>query len=187
MKMVSAGALITTPLLHAASYPFAIGKEMVDASPKGRSNMNNFNYADQIVIDGLIISRGWNDDSFEALAKSGYTGFNTSLDSKDLTSALESLAEWKSRIGDHPNRLMSARSAEDFITAKQENKVAVMFGFQNATMIEKSIDNLNTLYAEGTRWIQLTYNERNLLEDGCTERTNAGLSDFGIEAVQRMN
>ena len=187
MKMVSAGALITTPLLHAASYPFAIGKETVDASPKGRSNMNNFNYADQIVIDGLIISRGWNDDSFEALAKSGYTGFNTSLDSKDLTSALESLAEWKSRIGDHPNRLMSARSAEDFITAKQENKVAVMFGFQNATMIEKSIDNLNTLYAEGTRWIQLTYNERNLLGDGCTERTNAGLSDFGIEAVQRMN
>tara|TARA_B110000483_G_scaffold241033_1_gene323005 strand:- start:2256 stop:3398 length:1143 start_codon:yes stop_codon:yes gene_type:complete len=187
MKMVSAGALITTPLLHAASYPFAIGKETVDASPKGRSNMNNFNYADQIVIDGLIISRGWNDDSFEALAKSGYTGFNTSLDSKDLTSALESLAEWKSRIEDHPNRLMSARSAEDFITAKQENKVAVMFGFQNATMIEKSIDNLNTLYAEGTRWIQLTYNERNLLGDGCTERTNAGLSDFGIEAVQRMN
>jgi len=187
MKMVSAGALISTPLLHAASYPFAIGKETVDASPKGRSNMNNFNYADQIVIDGLIISRGWNDDSFEALAKSGYTGFNTSLDSKDLTSALESLAEWKSRIGDHPNRLMSARSAEDFITAKQENKVAVMFGFQNATMIEKSIDNLNTLYAEGTRWIQLTYNERNLLGDGCTERTNAGLSDFGIEAVQRMN
>jgi membrane dipeptidase len=187
MKMVSVGALIATPLLHAASYPFAKGKETVDASPKGRSNMNNFNYADQIVIDGLIISRGWNDDSFEALAKSGYTGFNTSLDSKDLTSALESLAEWKSRIGDHPNRLMSARSAEDFITAKQENKVAVMFGFQNATMIEKSIDNLNTLYAEGTRWIQLTYNERNLLGDGCTERTNAGLSDFGIEAVQRMN
>ena len=187
MKMVSVGALIATPLLHAASYPFAKGKETVDASPKGRSNMNNFNYADQIVIDGLIISRGWNDHSFEALAKSGYTGFNTSLDSKDLTSALESLAEWKSRIEDHPNRLMSARSAEDFITAKQENKVAVMFGFQNATMIEKSIDNLNTLYAEGTRWIQLTYNERNLLGDGCTERTNAGLSDFGIEAVQRMN
>jgi len=54
-------------------------------------------------------------------------------------------------------------------------------------LIEKSIDNLDVLYAEGIRWIQLTYNERNLLGDGCTERTNAGLSDFGIETVQRMN
>jgi membrane dipeptidase len=33
----------------------------------------------------------------------------------------------------------------------------------------------------------LTYNQRNLLGDGCTERTNAGLSDFGIEVVNRMN
>ena len=187
MKMVSAGALISTPLLHAASYPFAIGKETIDPAPKRRSIKSSFNYGDQIVIDGLIISRGWNDDSFEALSKSGYTGFNTSLDSKDLTSALKSLAQWKSRIEDYPNRLMGALSSEDFITAKKENKVAVMFGFQNATMIEKSIDNLDELYAEGTRWIQLTYNERNLLGDGCTERTNAGLSDFGIEAVQRMN
>ena len=187
MKMVSAGALITTPLLHATSYPFAIGKETIDPAPKRRSIKSSFNYGDQIVIDGLIISHGWNEDSFEALSKSGYTGFNTSLDSRDLTSALESMVQWKSRIEDHPNRLMGALSAEDFSTAKKENKVAVMFGFQNATMIEKSIDNLDVLYAEGTRWIQLTYNERNLLGDGCTERTNAGLSDFGIEAVQRMN
>jgi len=187
MKILSAGALISTPLLHAASYPFAIGKETIDPASKRQSIKSSFNYGDQIVIDGLIISRGWNDDSFEALSKSGYTGFNTSLDSKDLTSALESLAQWKSRIEDHPNRLMGALSAEDFITAKKENKVAVMFGFQNATMIEKSIDNLDVLYAEGIRWIQLTYNERNLLGDGCTERTNSGLSDFGIEAVLRMN
>ncbi len=39
----------------------------------------------------------------------------------------------------------------------------------------------------GTRCIQLTYNARNLLGDGCTERTNAGLSDFGVEVVRRMN
>ena len=46
--------------------------------------------------------------------------------------------------------------------------------------------NLDPLYKEGTRCIQLTYNSRNLLGDGCTERTNAGLSDFGI-AVARSD
>ena len=54
-------------------------------------------------------------------------------------------------------------------------------------MIENSIENIESLYKAGTRWIQLTYNQRNLLGDGCTERTNAGLSDFGIEALKKMN
>lgn len=144
-------------------------------------------YNEAIVIDGLLIPRGWDDDSFEALAKSGYTGFNASLVSRNLKAALASMAEWTQRIQNNPDKLVHATSAEDFVRAKKEKKVAVMYGFQNATMMEKSIDNLDTLYEAGTRWIQLTYNQRNLLGDGCTERTNAGLSDFGVEAVERMN
>lgn len=144
-------------------------------------------YKNAIIIDGLVIPRGWDQNSFNALAKSGYTGFNASLASRNLKVALASLADWRKRIASSPDRLIQAKTADDFLKAKKENKAAVMFGFQNATMIEKSIDNINTLYEAGTRWIQLTYNERNLLGDGCTERTNAGLSDFGIEAVERMN
>jgi membrane dipeptidase len=62
-----------------------------------------------------------------------------------------------------------------------------MLGFQNATMVGDQVDNVDVLYALGTRVIQLTYNTRNLLGDGCTERTNAGLSDFGVAVVHRMN
>ena len=144
-------------------------------------------YDEAIIIDGIIIPRGWNEASFTALTQSGYTGFNASLNSRNLETAIKSLTEWQRRIKDNPDRLIYAQSADDFIRAKKENKVAVVMGFQNATMMEKSIDNLDILYQLGTRWIQLTYNQRNLLGDGCTERTNAGLSDFGIEAVERMN
>src|SRR5438034_11553897 len=35
--------------------------------------------------------------------------------------------------------------------------------------------------------VQLTYNTRNLIGDGCTERTDAGLSDFGMAVVRRLN
>ncbi len=162
--------------------------------PKGRnvkSNLLSKNidevYDEAIVIDGLIIARNWNEDSFEALQKSGYTGFNASLDTGNLANALKNLAEWQKRIKENPDRLTLATSSDDFIQAKKEKKVAVMLGFQNSTIIENSIDNLDTLYQAGTRWIQLTYNERNLVGDGCTERTNAGLSDYGIEVVERMN
>tara|TARA_B110000967_G_scaffold208543_1_gene261110 strand:- start:18357 stop:19496 length:1140 start_codon:yes stop_codon:yes gene_type:complete len=144
-------------------------------------------YKKAIIIDGLVIPRGWNQDSFKALVTSGYTGFGASLASKNLETALRALGDWQKRIGNHQDKLLHAKTSADFIRAKKENKTAILFGFQNATMIEKSIDNIDTLYDAGTRWIQLTYNQRNLLGDGCTERTNAGLSDFGIEAVHRMN
>jgi membrane dipeptidase len=62
-----------------------------------------------------------------------------------------------------------------------------LLGFQNSSMIGSEIENLEKLHGSGTRWMQLTYNQRNLLGDGCTERTNAGLSDFGLAAVERMN
>ena len=144
-------------------------------------------YNEAIVIDGLIIGRNWNEDSFGALYETGYTGFNVSLDSFTFNRALLSLVDWKKRIDNHPDKLIHATSAEDFIRAKKEKKTAILFGFQNSRMIDNDLDNLDILYQAGTRWMQLTYNQRNLLGDGCTERTNSGLSDYGIQVVERMN
>ena len=144
-------------------------------------------YSEAIVIDGLIIGRNWEEASFEALAKTGYTGFNVSLDSFTFNRALLSLVDWKKRVDRNRDKLIHATTAEDFERAKREDKVAVLFGFQNSRMINNDLENLDILYQAGTRWMQLTYNERNLLGDGCTERTDAGLSDFGIEVVERMN
>lgn len=144
-------------------------------------------YKEAIVYDGLIISRNWNQDSFNALTKSHYTGFNASVDSGGLKKGLKNLYDWQTIIKENPDRLLLATSAEDIINAKKGGKAAVMLGFQNSTMLEGSIDNLDMLYQAGMRWMQLTYNQRNLLGDGCTERTNAGLSDFGVEVVERMN
>lgn len=144
-------------------------------------------YDEAIVIDGIVITRNWNELADKALAQSGYTGFNASLSSGSFEKAIHSLREWQTRIKENSDRFIHATSADDFIRAKKENKAAVLMGFQNMSLLEKSIDNLDVVYKAGTRWMQLTYNQRNLLGDGCTERTNAGLSDFGIEVVERMN
>jgi membrane dipeptidase len=76
---------------------------------------------------------------------------------------------------------------DDILRAKRDNKVAVMLNFQNSTHIEDDLDNLDLFFQLGIRSMQVTYNERNLLGDGCTERTDVGLSDFGLAAIQRMN
>lgn len=144
-------------------------------------------YDKAIVIDGIVITRNWNPVADHALSESGYTGFNASLDSGSLKRALASLSDWHMRIKNNPDRFITATGADDFIQAKKEGKAAVMMGFQNTTPLEKSLDNMDILYQAGTRWMQLTYNQRNLVGDGCTERTNAGLSDYGIEVVEQMN
>jgi membrane dipeptidase len=37
------------------------------------------------------------------------------------------------------------------------------------------------------RVVQITYNERNLVGNGCYERADGGLSHFGVDAVREMN
>jgi membrane dipeptidase len=104
-----------------------------------------------------------------------------------MEAALGDLQTWNQRIERNPDKYIRAESAADFERAHATGKLAVLLGFQDTTMIGNSIDNLDELFAAGTRWIQLTYNARNLVGDGCTERTNAGLSDFGVAVVERMN
>lgn len=184
IQLLSLGALLPSQVLKS----FAHGANATNDLKQALSQINTDElFEKSMVIDGLLIPRGWDEDSFAALAQSGYTGFNASLNSRTLKTALASMEDWTKRIQENPDRLLHATTAADFERAKQEKKVAVLYGFQNGTMIEKSIDNIDLLYEAGTRWIQLTYNQRNLLGDGCTERTNAGLSDFGVEAVERMN
>ena len=39
----------------------------------------------------------------------------------------------------------------------------------------------------GVRVIQITYNERNLIGNGCWERVDDGLSNFGVDAIREMD
>ena len=140
-----------------------------------------------VVFDALSADDDWGDTTFEALARSGLSGIHTSLPNANLQAALRGLATWQARFDRHPDRLIKLLRGADLVEAKRSRRAAVLLGFQNATMIESELRNLDTLHALGTRCIQLTYNSRNLLGDGCTERTNAGLSDFGVRVVERMN
>lgn len=187
LKVLSLGTLIPGATLKSFTSTARASLREVDTNQFGQTKNINKLYNEALVIDGLLIPRGWDEDSFIALEKSGYTGFNASLPSRNLEVALKAMMEWRQRIEQRSDKLLHALTADDFVQAKEESKTGVMFGFQNATMIENSVDNLEVLYEAGTRWIQLTYNQRNLIGDGCTERTNVGLSDFGIEVVNRMN
>jgi membrane dipeptidase len=142
-----------------------------------------------IVVDALSADEDWDqpDPIFAAYKASGVTAIHTSLANRNLAVAQRELAEWQARFDPWPDRLLKIATAGQIAEAKKSGRVGVLLGFQNATIVENDVRNLDALYRAGTRCIQLTYNSRNLLGDGCTERTNAGLSDFGVAVVERMN
>lgn len=139
-----------------------------------------------IVVDALSLTE-WTEADRAAWRQSGYTAIHTSLPNRNFRVGMRALEAWQQRFAQHADSLLHCTAAADIERAKRGGKLAVVLGFQNATVIEDDLANLDRLYAAGARILQLTYNSRNLLGDGCTERTNAGLSDFGIACVERMN
>lgn len=146
-----------------------------------------YNYDDMLVIDALCFGQKWGEEVFTALRAANYSGIIESLPRNDLQTAIDALVEWRERVQDNQDKLILALRADDFKAAKASGRTAVLMNFQNSTMLEGEVANIDALHALGTRCFQLTYNFRNLVGDGCLERTNAGLSDFGVEVVARMN
>jgi len=100
--------------------------------------------------------------------------------------ALEFFARWNAFIAGSDERLMRIDSVNDFARVKASKKIAVILGLQNAQHFRRP-DDVNFFHGLGQRVSQLTYNSRNLIGNGATERRDEGISDFGAAIIERMN
>ncbi|MGH7678142.1 MAG: membrane dipeptidase, partial [Gemmatimonadaceae bacterium] len=100
--------------------------------------------------------------------------------------ALTWFAGWNGFIAGNDERLMRIDSAGDFARVKSSGKLGVLLGLQNAQHFRRPED-VDAFHGLGQRVAQLTYNSRNLIGNGSTERRDEGLSDFGVAIVERMN
>jgi membrane dipeptidase len=82
--------------------------------------------------------------------------------------------------------LMRVDSAADFARAKSSGKIAILPGLQNSEHFRRPQE-VATFHAIGQRVSQLTYNSRNLIGNGATERRDEGISDFGAAIIAQMN
>ncbi|MBW2149406.1 MAG: membrane dipeptidase [Deltaproteobacteria bacterium] len=87
----------------------------------------------------------------------------------------------------HQDVVMRGYSVKDILEAKKSGKTAVIPHIENAQLIDNDLDRLDMLYGLGVRCMGLTYNTRTTIADGCTERTDCGLSSFGFKVIERMN
>ena len=99
---------------------------------------------------------------------------------------LEAIGRWLRLIA-ADDRLRLARAAADIEAAKADGQLAIVMHFQGPGAIAKELDRIDAFKALGVGMIQLTYNVKNPLGDGACERTDAGLSNFGLAFIKRCN
>ena len=82
--------------------------------------------------------------------------------------------------------MMRIDSAADFARVKTSGKIGILPGLQNAQHLRRPAD-VPFFFGLGERVAQLTYNSRNLIGNGSTERRDEGISDFGAAVIDQMN
>lgn len=144
-------------------------------------------YDEAIVIDGLSISNWESDAVFRRLRAGNITAINATVATwENFLQTMAHLSAWMRRFRERDD-ILQVKETADIYAVKEQGKTGIILSFQNASPIENELDRLGLFLALGVRVIQLTYHETNLLGSGCWERTDGGLSNFGLDAVREMN
>ena len=106
--------------------------------------------------------------------------------SGNAQSGLREIGGWHRYVRERDDTLI-VRTAADIERAKAEGKLGLILHCQGTAIVEDELDFLDAYAAAGLRMVQLCYNRRNLIGDGAAERTDGGLSHFGLAFIGRLN
>jgi len=96
-------------------------------------------------------------------------------------------------IAENGDKVSLARSPDDIKRITNENKIAACIGIEGGTAIENSLENLQTFFDQGVRYMGLTWEDspdwatsaKDEYKELITDR--AGLTEFGRDVVKKMN
>lgn len=118
--------------------------------------------------------------------ESGFNVLHIALGTGEYDTTLRFLALWNGLIAHHSDTFLRVDSPVRLAEAKRVGKIGIILGIQDSEHF-RTVDDVNFFYGLGQRVSQLTYNARNLVASGSTERNDSGLSDYGVSVVERMN
>ena len=145
-------------------------------------------YDEAIVIDALNVSNWDSSAVYKSLHSGGLTAINATIAVwENYQETMDNIEAWSRRFKKYEDILAHATSVKDILQAKKDGKVGLIFGWQNASSIENDLGHLAEFHALGVRIIQLTYSDSNLLGSGFRERSDGGLTNFGVGAIKEMN
>jgi len=151
-------------------------------------------YRKSLVIEGLALiipipGTEIKQDFFDQVIKAGIDIQHLTVIGRDDTAAmgLRRMNMWHDMIEKYPNKYALILTVEDIKKAKSEGKLGLILGTQNSTILEGNLDMLSVYKRFGLRVMGLSYYGMELTGDGCAERTNGGLTMYGVDVVKEMN
>ena len=150
-------------------------------------------YRDAFVLDcNTLASIGLEFDdaaSFQALRDSGVSALKSTLGDANGTfeEAVADIAAAQALIKQHPDQFIKVVNHGDLLRAKPEHKVAVIFSFEAASMLEDKLDRIDLFRQLDVLIMQLSYNHDTPLGHGCLDGETGGVTDLGRQAIARMN
>jgi len=122
-------------------------------------------------------------------AAHGYTlaSLTISSDWSGMADTIKSIAIQRAYFLGDPDKFVLVDTFADVERAKLEDKLAIVLHFQGTNPVEGDVKMIEIYHRLGIRHMLMAYNMKNLVGDGCLERTDDGLSRFGVALVEEMN
>ena len=176
----------------------------VNSAVAAPSSFSKQQYAQAMVIDALGGPGGFDPDEPEDaplsskfiadVRNSGVTAVHVTVNADAVGNGpdrfrktIAGIASMEHELVAHPDVFLRVSSAKDLAEAKATNRMGLIYGFQDTSMLDGDLTRLTMFHDLGVRISQPTYNRRNLVGDGCLEEADGGLSRLGHEFVGEMN
>jgi len=118
---------------------------------------------------------------------------NAGEEGQDPLRLVKRLARFTYATDMMPDFMPKAVTPDDIEAAKQANRHCLYFSGngvplrQHWVSVEDELRYVRIFFQLGIRMMHLTYQRRNMIGDGCGEKSDAGLSDFGRAVIAELN
>jgi membrane dipeptidase len=190
------GGLAAAPMINLGRYRLFAWSD-AEYSARTLALMERCTVLDLLGI--ISIDRTWRDwamrpetfteADYELYRSSGISVFHHAFGLGGLNayeSALSYIASLNALAAGADRYFMRITTADDLRRVKASGRIGLLLGIQNADHFRRP-DDVDLFFGLGQRISQLTYNSRNRIGNGATERVDGGISNFGVAIVERMN
>lgn len=145
--------------------------------------------ANTLASIGQLASDGDSAAQLRQLRDSGVTALKTTLGGADgdFEAAVKDIAAAQALVEQYPQHFLKVLQHDDLQRARREGRIALIFSFESATMLEDKPERIDLFRQFGVRVMQLSYNHASPFGTGCLDGDAGGVTALGREAIARMN
>ena len=140
-----------------------------------------------MLIDNLQYAN-WSEKIFRQMREGGVDAIHVTIAyHENFRETVLNFEQWNRWFEQYPDLIMKGEWASDVDKARDSNRTAIFFGFQNPSPIEDDIGLVEIVHTLGARFMQLSYNNQSLLATGCYEQNDTGITRMGKSVIKEMN